>query len=61
LQHQSIELGVEFEELAGGFVEVFVVEFGDAPLFFLHLARSGKNRILDELIIAFVAFFPSLS
>jgi hypothetical protein len=28
---------VEFGKLAAGFVEKFVVEGGDAPLFFLHL------------------------
>lgn len=37
LQHEGIELFVEFVELAGGFVKVGVVEFGDAPLFLLHL------------------------
>jgi hypothetical protein len=35
LQDDRVEFGVKFEELAGGFVEVFVVEFGDAPLFLL--------------------------
>jgi hypothetical protein len=32
LQDKGIEFGVEFVELAGGFVKVFVVEFGDAAL-----------------------------
>ena len=31
LQNDRIEFGVEFE-WAGGFVEVFVIEFGDAAL-----------------------------
>jgi hypothetical protein len=31
LQHEGIELFVEFVKLAGRFVEVGVVEFGDAP------------------------------
>ena len=31
---------MEFGELGGGFVEVFVVEFGDSPLFFLHLGAA---------------------
>lgn len=43
---------MEFGELGGGFVEVFVVEFGDAPAFFLHLLAAvfvefeggGANR-----------------
>jgi len=38
---------VEFE-LAGGFVEVFVVEFGDAPLFFLHLGGAVGVEILGD-------------
>ena len=31
---------MKFVELAGGFVEIFVIEFGDAPLFAFHLLRS---------------------
>jgi len=31
LEDKGIEFGVEFVELAGGFVEAFVVKFGDAP------------------------------
>ena len=31
---------MKFVELAGGFVEIFVIEFGDAALFFLHLGRA---------------------
>jgi hypothetical protein len=34
LQDELIKLGVEFVALAGGFVEVLVVEFGDAALLF---------------------------
>jgi hypothetical protein len=34
LEGEGVEFGVEFGELAGAFVEVFVVEFGDAPAFF---------------------------
>jgi hypothetical protein len=33
LQGDRIEFGVEFEELAGGFVKVSVAEFGNALLF----------------------------
>ena len=31
---------MELEELAGRFVEIFVVEFGDAPLFAFHLGAA---------------------
>ena len=31
---------MKFIELAGGFVEVFVVEFGDTPLFGFHLLTA---------------------
>jgi len=31
---------VEFGELGGRLVEIFVVEFGDAPLLFLHLGAA---------------------
>ena len=42
--------------MAGGFVEVFVVEFGDAPLFFLHLGGAVSVEILgDRLTNAFKA------
>ena len=47
---------MEFGELGSGFVEVFVVEFGDSPLFFLHLGGAvvveflgGGTDIGDEL------------
>ncbi len=49
LQDKGIEFGVEFVELASGFVEVFVVEFGDAPLFFLHL--GGAVGVEDYAVI----------
>ena len=46
---------VKFVELAGGFVEEFVVEGGDAPLFFLHLVGAvlveslgGGADLVDE-------------
>jgi len=39
---------VEFEELAGGFVEVFVVEFGDAPLFTFHLGGTVGVEFLGD-------------
>ena len=40
LEDKGIKFGVEFVELAGGFVEVFIVEFGDAPLFAFHLGGA---------------------
>jgi hypothetical protein len=40
LQHDRIELFVEFVELAVGFGKVGIVEFGDAPLFLLNLVAA---------------------
>ena len=45
LEYEIIKLCVEFGELGGAFVEVFVVEFGDAPLFFLHLGAAILVKI----------------
>ena len=39
---------MKFVELAGGFVEIFVIEFGDAPLFFLHLGRAVGVEFLGS-------------
>jgi hypothetical protein len=40
LKGEGVEGFVEFGELGGGFVEVFVVEFGDAPAFFRPLGAA---------------------
>ena len=37
---------MEFVELAGRLVEVFVVEFGDAPLFAFHLGGAVVVEVL---------------
>ena len=37
---------MEFVELASGFGEVFVVEFGDASLFFLHFGAAIVVQVL---------------
>jgi hypothetical protein len=58
LKDEGIEFGVEFVELAGGFVEVFVVKLGDAPLFAFHLGGAvvveflgGGADLLDKTLI----------
>jgi hypothetical protein len=43
-----IQLRVGFCQLAGGFVEVFVVEFGDAPLFLFHLLGAVVVELLGD-------------
>ena len=37
---------MELKELAGRLVEVFVVELGDAPLFFQHLGAAVVVKVL---------------
>ena len=39
-EDEAVKLAVELGELAGGFVEEGVVEFGDAPLFGFHLLTA---------------------
>lgn len=48
MEDEFVELGMKFEELAGGFVEIFVIEFGDTPLDLLrkyHEIVCSKDKL----------------